>query len=155
MADQPHLENCPGCVADELTEQDREYLRGTGWVHPQHVLVPPPAMPPLSPVTSHPLTIAFIPFIGVGLLGFDPVRWWWVGVTVIWVAAFTAQYLRHRARHRTRRPQSCLWCRYTGRRHAVQAWTHYNALTAQEQARWHAANYERLQEQERRHQLPE
>jgi hypothetical protein len=42
----PHVENCPGCVADKLAVEDREYLRSTGWVDPEHLFAPKPRMVP-------------------------------------------------------------------------------------------------------------
>lgn len=156
MADQPHVENCPGCVADLLTEEDREYLRATGWIHPRHVFVPPPLMPP-PPVQVFDVepAIWWLPFIGVGLLGFEAMRWWWVGATVVWIAILVLLRDRHFVRHRASRSQSCFWCRQTERREGEHMWARYRELTAQEEARWHAANYQRLLDQEERYQSPD
>jgi hypothetical protein len=41
----PHVDQCPGCVADRLTEPDRVRLRSSG-AYPKHVLVPPPRLAP-------------------------------------------------------------------------------------------------------------
>ena len=44
--DEPlHADGCPGCIAEQLTETDREHLIANGWTFPEHIYQPPPEMP--------------------------------------------------------------------------------------------------------------
>lgn len=46
VIEQPHTEDCRGCVADRLTESDRAHLAANGWTHPGHTYRRPDEMPP-------------------------------------------------------------------------------------------------------------
>lgn len=150
MTEQPHVENCPGCTWDLLTEDDRRHMAGP----PRHVLVPPPEMPEIPPARSNSnrqfgLVLAI-------LLSGVVVSWWFaLGLTVLLVALWAYRLVRHKAEHRTpaQRRSGCPHCAEEYRAEVTKLWLDYRRLAEADQARRlrraHAANYERLRRQAR------
>jgi hypothetical protein len=152
LPSEPHIEHCPGCVADRLIEADREHLRSTGWTDPQHVLAPKPQMAPPEKLWS---TDQKTGFIGVVVLS------WAISVathptgtlviTALAVALAGAWFALHRAGHQTQ-TRGCPFCHCARFRAARREWAAYRQLMEKDRSRRkgeaHAANYARLRELE-------
>lgn len=143
--EQPHVENCPGCTWDLLTEDDRRHMAGP----PQHVLVPPPEMPDIPPPRwSSNQQMAMV--LGVLLAGVV-ISWWLaLAITAVAAAMWAFRRLQHRAEHRppNQRHPKCGHCARERRDEITRLWVDYRRLAEEDQARRlrraHAANYERL-----------
>ena len=145
---QPHIDKCPGCIADQLTEEDRQYLRSTGWKDPQHVLAPKPQMAP--PVQRQVEPTPIIAGCAVGMTALWIAPWVSLGVVVLTLALTLIGWAYHRADH-TREGEhheNCLFCRRGARNNAEREWAEYRQLQAEDKARReaeaHAANYAHL-----------
>jgi hypothetical protein len=157
----PHVENCPGCVADKLADEDRQYLRSTGWADPDHVFAPKPRMAP--PKASDVPTVFWF-FVAVGaLIAVVAFLNAYPTFTLITAGVAIALWSWHRYIHKAQHDRdgqsrpSCGICRREDRRKAEVEWARYRMLIAKDadrrEAEAHAANYARLRaieaEQER------
>jgi hypothetical protein len=145
----PHVENCPGCVADKLAEEDRQYLRSTGWVDPEHVFAPKPRMAPAREsrgVAWFFVVVGALIFAGA-LLNSYPV--FTVIAAGVLIALWSWHLYVHKTQHGTAReiPSGCGTCRREDRRKAEGEWARYRMLVAKDAARReaeaHAADYAR------------
>lgn len=158
MDEQPHVEACPGCQAAKLTEEDRVYLRSTGWQDPRHVLVPRPQMAPPPKTNETAVTLAglFGGLVWLGLVGQHPIPT--LAMTVVVVGVIILLYRNHKVNHREDgQPKSgCNFCRREDRKRAAKEWAKYRHLAAADRVRTereaHATHYQQLLEQERRRQ---
>jgi hypothetical protein len=159
MDEPPHVEGCPGCQAANLTEEDRVYLRSTGWQDPRHVLAPRPQMAP-PPPEANPAGVVFAWLTGLVI--------WWIFManhpiitlilTVLVVGLLIFLRRNHKLNHRKdgRPKPGCSMCQREDRKQATKEWFEYRRLAAADQARsqqeTHAAHYQQLLAQERRRQ---
>ena len=156
----PHVEQCPGCIADRLTDEDRDYLRSTGWVPDQHVLEPLPELdyPKLDKFGRDDTLVLAAAVILMGLLAWLP----WLALVWILICAglIVARRRNHNANHPSSRNPACGLCRRARRLEAGRTWAEYQRLREQERkdvaaarATWHrqqtAAHYQRLLDQQR------
>lgn len=150
MIDEPHVEDCQGCVANRLTEADRAHLIAHGWTYPGHTYRVPDEMPPRPPQVNPVAPLAWffgIPLGGVTLyLTIDQPIYGVVvgGATVLWL--LLSNHHHHRNHPRLDRPL-CQWCN----RRAARIWTHYDDMKSRQARRALYTEYQRLQEDERRY----
>ena len=152
MVEEPHTEDCQGCVADRLTNADRAYLKARGWTHPGHTYRMPAEMPPRPRRRHAPAGAVLICWAVFALAGIQLIEVAFGALVVVAVIAVVALWLlathhRHHRKHSHLDEQSCRWCT----REAARIWAHYDEMTDRQTRRAQYNDYQRLQKSERRY----
>lgn len=152
MGDQPHIADCPGCVADALTDADREHLEANGWTHPPHVSLAPPELAPPEPprYNSGQKGVLWSAAVVLGLLLLGKAPWLLLALLLMVTAVAGTRRWYHGTRHvKLGRPAArCGLCRRARNNEAARLWADYQRLIEQQNRRRHAAHYQRLQQQQ-------
>lgn len=151
MRDHPHTADCPGCVADALTDADRKHLEANGWTQPPHVYLAPPELAPPEPprFNSGQKGVLGCAAVVLGLLLLGKAPWLLLAVVVIVSAAAGTWRWYHQTRHVKSWPSArCGFCKRARRKEAARLWADYQRLIEQQNRRRHAIQYQRLQQQE-------